>query len=156
MNELKQKSWFSRYWGWLLGGGCLLIIIVVVLVGVGAFYKLSHTIKESQPYSHAYTTALENKKVIMLLGEPIKTNGMGKTNYKYINGTTNASLTIPIKGPNDEGQIIVEAEKINNEWSYNSLYVKIDGENEVIYLDKNQQLLDNGENEEYDSEKDTN
>jgi hypothetical protein len=135
MEEETQKSWFSRNWGWVLGGGCLSLIIVVIIVIAGVFYKVSDAIQESEPYSHAFSQASTNKSVIAFLGEPIETNGMGTTNYNYINGTKTVSLSIPIKGPKDEGNIVVEAEKLNNEWAYYELYVKIDGETEIINLD---------------------
>ena len=134
MEEVRQKSWFSKYWGWVIGGGCLTLIIVVVIAVVGVIYKASNAITESEPYTYAFSKVVENETVIDFLGEPIETNGMGSTDYSYTNGSTTANLTIPIKGPNDEGKIVVQAEKINNEWSYNVLYVKIDGEREVINL----------------------
>ena len=145
MEEAGQKSWFSRNWGWLLGGGCLSIIVVVVLVIVGAFYKISDSISGSEPYTYAFSQAIENEEVIGFLGEPIESDGMGSTSYRTTNGKSTVSLTIPIKGAIDEGEIIVEAEKINNEWAYNTLYVKIDGESELIYLEGS----DSREHEDY-------
>lgn len=128
MEEYKQKSWFARNWGWVLGGGCLSIILVVVLAVGGLIYKVNDAVKESEVYAYAFTKTIENDEVISYLGEPIETNGLGSTSYNYSNGTTTAELTIPIKGPKDEGNIVVNAEKINDEWAYNLLYVKIDGE----------------------------
>jgi len=120
--------------GWLLGGGCLTIIVIIVIAIAGIAYKVSDAITGSEPYTYAYTKAVENEKVIALLGEPIETNGMGSTSYNNTNGLSSAELTIPIKGPNDEGNIVVKAEKINDEWAYNQLYVKIDGETGSINL----------------------
>jgi len=134
MEEVRQKSWFAKNWGWVLGGGCLSIIIIGVLVIGGIIYKVSDAVTESEPYTHAYAKTIENESVIEFLGTPIETNGMGNTSYKYANGSTTADLTIPIKGPKDEGNIIVSAEKINDEWAYKILQVKIDGEIEVINL----------------------
>lgn len=134
MEEQRQKSWFARNWGWVLGGGCLSLIVVVVLVIGGIIYKVSDAVKESELYTHAYAKTIENEKVIEFLGTPIETNGMGSTSYQYSNGSTTAELTIPIKGSKDEGSIIVNAEKVNDEWTYNLLYVKIDGETETINL----------------------
>lgn len=134
MEEYKQKSWFARNWGWVVGGGCLTMIVILVVVVGGLIYKVSDTIKESEPYKHAYAEAIKNESVIGFLGAPIETNGLGNTSYQYSNGTTTAALTIPIKGPKDEGTIVVNAEKINDEWAYYELYVKIDGEIEHINL----------------------
>ncbi|WP_299112496.1 cytochrome c oxidase assembly factor Coa1 family protein [uncultured Winogradskyella sp.] len=145
MEDYRKKSWFGRNWGWLLGGGCLMFIVVAVVVIGGLIYKVSDTIKESEPYTYAYDKAVKNEQVIEFLGTPIETNGMGNTSYKYSNGSTTVELTIPIKGPKDEGSIIVDAEKINDEWAYHLLYVKIDGETEAIdLLDTNIEVpLDN-------------
>lgn len=137
MEEVIQKSWFKKNWGWLLGGGCLSLIAIVVIAIAGIVYKVSDSISGSEPYTYALSKATENQKVIDFLGEPIESNGMGNTSYSYKNGSSTANLTIPIKGPIDEGEIVVEAEKINNEWAYNTLYVKIDGESEIINLEEN-------------------
>jgi len=134
MEEYKQKSWFARNWGWILGGGCLSLIVIVALGIGGLVYKVTDSIQESEVYTHAFAKTVENESVIEFLGSPIETNGMGSTSYNYKNGRTKAELTIPIKGPKDEGSIIVDAEKINDEWAYNELYVKIDGETETINL----------------------
>jgi hypothetical protein len=144
MEEHRQKSWFARNWGWVLGGGCLSIILVIVLAVGGLIYKVSDAVSESEPYTYALAKTMKNEKVINFLGEPIETNGMGNTSFNYKNGTSTAELTIPIKGPKDEGNIIVNAEKINDEWAYNLLYVKIDGETEPI------DLLDSNDNESLD------
>ncbi|WP_290701808.1 cytochrome c oxidase assembly factor Coa1 family protein [Lacinutrix sp.] len=106
----------------------------MVLVVVGAFYKISDSIEETEPYSHAFSLAIENDNFIAFLGEPIETNGMGSTNYSYKNESITSKLRIPIKGPKEEGSIVVDAEKINDEWVYNLLYVEIDGETETINL----------------------
>ncbi|BAO75784.1 cytochrome c oxidase assembly factor Coa1 family protein [Winogradskyella sp. PG-2] len=134
MEEYKKKSWFARNWGWVLGGGCLSLIIIVVLAVGGVIYKVADSVQGSEPYTHALAKTIENEKVISFLGEPIETNGMGNTSFSYKNGSSTAQLTIPIKGPKDEGNIVVDAEKINDEWAYNLLYVKIDGETERINL----------------------
>lgn len=136
MEEVQQKSWFSRNWGWLLGGGCISIIIVVVLLFIGVFYKITDSIKGSEPYSHAFSKAIENEKVIYLLGEPIETNGIGTSNFKYNNGRGEAQLLIPIKGPKGEGSIMVEADKPGDDWIYSELSVVIEGEQGKINLDE--------------------
>ncbi|RNC88372.1 MAG: hypothetical protein ED556_04075 [Winogradskyella sp.] len=134
MEEREGKSWFSRNWGWVLGGGCLTLIVIVGLIIGGAIFKVVDTVKESETYNYAVGEASKNKEVIGFLGEPIETDGIGNTSYNYINGKTSVDLTIPIKGPKDEGDIFISAEKTNGEWDYKSLYVKIDGETEVINL----------------------
>ncbi len=137
MEDVKQKSWFSRNWGWVLGGGCLTLIVIVIIGIGGVIYKVADSIKESEPYTHAYAEAVANERVVEYLGTPIETDGMGNTNYKYSNGNTSASLTIPISGPKGKGEIIVIGNKFENEWQYDELYVLInDSEVKINLLDK--------------------
>ncbi len=134
MEDYKRKSWFSRNWGWVLGGGCLTLIVIFGLIVGGIIFKVADAVKESETYTYAYTKTLKNERVIEFLGEPIETDGIGNTSYNYINGSTTVDLTIPIKGSKNEGNIFVSAEKINDEWIYKSLFVRIDGETEMIDL----------------------
>ncbi len=134
MEQQNQKSWFSKNWGWVLGGGCLTFIVIIVLAIGGFVYKVFDSVKESEPYMHALVKSKENEQVVGFLGEPIETNGLGSSTYNYKNGLSIAELIIPIKGPRDEGSIVVTAEKVSDEWSYIELYVKIDGETEHINL----------------------
>jgi len=134
MEEVRQKSWFSRNWGWVIGGGCLTMIVIGVLVIGGIIYKVADAVVESEPYTHAYALATKNEKVIEFLGEPIDKNGMGNTKFNYNNGISKAELSIPIKGPKDKAVIFVKGEEIDDEWTYSTLYVKIDGQTEIIEL----------------------
>lgn len=134
MEEVRQKSWFSRNWGWVIGGGCLTMIVIGVLVIGGIIYKVADAVVESEPYTHAYALATKNEKVIEFLGEPIDKNGMGNTKFNYNNGISKAELSIPIKGPKDKAVIFVKGEEIDDEWTYRTLYVKIDGQTETIDL----------------------
>lgn len=125
MEDVQEKSWFAKNWGWVLGGGCLTIIIIAAIAIGGLIYKVSNSIKESEPYSNAFSLAEENTSVIKYLGEPLETDGIGNTSYKYSNGDTSASLTIPISGPKGKGKIFVNGNKIDDEWQYDELYVLI-------------------------------
>ena len=134
MEEQRQKSWFARNWGWVLGGGCLTMIIIVVFVIGGAIFKVADVIKESETYTYAYDRTINNERVIELLGEPIDTDGIGNTSYNYVNGKTSVVLSIPIKGPKGNAEIFVNADEIDDEWVYNSLYVQIKDTKENIDL----------------------
>jgi hypothetical protein len=48
----------------------------------------------------------------------------------------NASLNIPISGPKGSGTIFASARRENGEWIFYTLAVQIDGQDELIVLDK--------------------
>lgn len=144
MSEVQRKSWFARNWGWVLGGGCLTIIIIGILVVVGVVATVSNSITGSEPYTYAYEKAIDNNFVKQYIGEPIETNGIGSTDYNFSNGVSTTNLNIPIKGPKAEGVIVVDAEKIDDEWVYKQLYFLGDTETEIInLLDAVESDLDN-------------
>ena len=135
MEEVKQKSWMSRNWGWLLGGGCLLAIIIVALVIGGAIWGISKSIGESEPYTHAYEIAIQNEDVKTALGEPIETSFVGSnTKYNYSNGETKIEMTIPLKGSKNDGFIHVLGTKVDGIWDYSKLYVDVTNDDEDINL----------------------
>jgi len=135
MEEIRQKSWFTRNWGWVLGGGCLVsIILVVVLIG-GAIFGIAKAVGESEPYTYAYDLAIQNEAVKTALGEPIENGVLGSnTHYNYSNGETNVEMTIPISGPENSALIYVVGTKINDEWTYSKLSVDINNEDKSINL----------------------
>lgn len=138
MEEQRQKSWFSRNWGWVLGGGCLSLILIVGLIIGGVIYKVSDSIAGSEPYVYALDRANDNQKVTELLGEPIESNGIGSSKFNFNNGTKFTRLSIPIKGSLNEGTLVVEGVKVNDNWVYNTLYVNVNGET----INLKQTLLD--------------
>lgn len=132
---LQQKSWFSRNWIWVVPvSGCLMIILLLVF-GIGAaIFGVTKIISNSTPYEYAVEQAKEHPKVVEILGEPIDTNGIMQGNISIKNSNGEADIRIPIKGPNGEANIIVKAEKYDDHWNYEELYVLISETNEKINL----------------------
>ncbi len=137
MEEYRQKSWFSRNWGWVLGGGCLTLIIIVIAFFGSIFFGVTKMFTSSTPYKYAMEQTVTNEKVISLLGEPIEKDGMMQGNISLNGDDGEADFIIPIKGPNGEARIVVLARKDYGEWTYEKLYVQIkDTKEQVNLLDK--------------------
>jgi len=133
MEEQRQKSWFARNWGWVLGGGCLTLIVLFFL-GIGTiFFGVTKMFSSSEPYQHAMESTINNKDVIAILGEPVETDGMMNGSIN-LSGDGDADFKIPIKGPKGSGRIVVKAIKDYGEWGYSKLYVQFQGDYEVINL----------------------
>ncbi|GAA3600339.1 cytochrome c oxidase assembly factor Coa1 family protein [Flavivirga amylovorans] len=138
MEDIKRKSWFGRNWPWVLPvGGCLTIIILFALGAGAIFFGVSKIFKSSAPYTYAVERAFENEDVIDFLGEPLETDGIISGNISLKNDEGEADFEIPIAGKNGDGSIIVVANKINDEWVYEKLYVLIkETKEEINLLDK--------------------
>ena len=137
MEEHRPKSWLSRNWGWVLGGGCLTLIIIVIAFVGSIFFGVSKMFTSSTPYKYAMEQSMTNDEVVNLLGEPIESDGIMQGNISLKNDDGEADFTIPIKGPKGDARIVVVATKSNGDWTYEQLYVQIkDTKEEINLLDK--------------------
>ncbi len=132
---VQQKSWFSRNWIWVVPvGGCFMIILLLVF-GIGAaIFGVTKFIKGSEPYEYALAQAQEHPRVLEILGEPIEPDGIMQGTISFKNSRGEADIRIPVKGPNGNAWIVVKAEKYDDEWDYDELYVEIKETGEQINL----------------------
>jgi len=136
MEEQPQKSWFKRNWLWFVPTmGCLTLIILFVL-GIGTLiFGVTNMMSESTPTKYAIQQASKNSIVLERLGDSIEQKGMISGSINFSNGGDgDADLTIPIRGTNGRAIIRVVAEKYDDEWTYEKLYVSIKETNEKINL----------------------
>ncbi|OUR98202.1 hypothetical protein A9Q86_14200 [Flavobacteriales bacterium 33_180_T64] len=139
MEDVRKKNWFGRNWLWALPvGGCFTVILLFVF-GLGAvFFGVSKIIETSTPYEYALHAAQSNSAVQNSLGKDIDTDGVFEGNLTFNNDSGEANFRIPIKGEKGKGTIVVIAERENDEWVYEKLYVLIKKTQEEINLkDKN-------------------
>jgi len=131
----EQKNWFGRNWVWAVPGcGCVGIILFVVFGAGAAFLGLKNFVSNSTPYEYAVEQAINNPEVILLLGDPVETDGMMSGNVSIQNESGNANFTVPLKGSEGTGTLIVVAERFDGEWVYEDLYVIIKDTQERINL----------------------
>ncbi|MEM7084851.1 MAG: cytochrome c oxidase assembly factor Coa1 family protein [Bacteroidota bacterium] len=144
MEEIEQrKGWFGRNWKWAVPtGGCLLIIILLVVFAGSLFFGITSMMTDSQAYQDSMEAAKNNDALIELLGEPIETNGVSGGSLNINNGIKSAELSIPIKGPEGEATIFVVGRGMNDNWSYETMEVHIEGSREIIDLLETAPLLD--------------
>lgn len=113
-----RQNWFQRNWKWFVPTGCLSLIVIVVLFGIALFKGVTSMMKNSDVYVHAMEVVHKNKAVNEKIGMPIEENGMSSGSISTSNSSGSAFMEIPVKGPKGEGMIHVEAERINNVWTY--------------------------------------
>ncbi|MBQ4819812.1 cytochrome c oxidase assembly factor Coa1 family protein [Aquimarina sp. MMG016] len=146
-HQIKQKSWFSRNWPWVVPvGGCLTLIILFFVFLGSVIFGVTSLISGSDPYQDALAKAQQDDYVIEILGEPIETNGIMQGKISMKNSTGNANISIPIKGPDGEAKVYVVGTKQNDEWTYSEMYVIIKETDEQIDLlgyEQNENTIEN-------------
>ena len=116
------------------GAGCLVLIAFVVMILVIVFGFM----KSSDVYKTALDRAQHSTGVIEVLGEPIESGWFVSGSINTSGSTGNASLEIPITGPNGAGTIHVQAQKSQGKWQFSSLVVEIKDKGLTINLNAGQ------------------
>ena len=140
---MSQKSWFGRNWLWFIPTvGCLGFILLIIF-GIGAaIFGVSNMINNATPVEYAIEKASTNEKVIEWLGESIEKDGIPSGNISFKNDNGEVDFSIPLKGNKGEGTLIIRGIKVNGEWVYEDLYVRIKETQEEINLLEQEKVLE--------------
>ena len=135
MEQVQQKSWFKRNWLWFVPTMGCLTLIVLFFLGIGSLIVgVTTMISDSEPAQYALEKASANPIVLEALGEPIIKDGMASGSINFRNDEGSADLKIPISGPKGTAMIRVVAEKYDDAWNYEKLYVMVKDRDERIDL----------------------
>ena len=134
-HQEQHRSWFSRNKLWAIPtGGCLVIIVLIVIFVVSLVGGVTTLFSKSEPYNYALEQAKQSEWVTSKIGQPIEIDGMTTGNVNYSDGESTAELKIPVKGNKDEGVILVIANKMADQWTYETLTITIDDSKEEYNL----------------------
>ena len=127
---IEQKSWWKRNWKWLVPISGIIMISVVVFFTSGMdgiATDLAQAYVDTELYQNALEKAKSDQKVKELLGEiePIDKLAIleGQVQYSNNNKTVNSSIRIICEKGKARMDII--ADRINNEWNYKTINVRI-------------------------------
>lgn len=133
MAEQPRKSWLGRNWFWVVPVGCLGMLAVAVgfiaLILVAAFSLM----KSSDAYEQGVALAKASPAVQAALGTPIEEGLLVTGNVSVNNGSGEASLSVPLSGPNDSGTLYLEAQKSAGQWTFSTLILDT-GESRIDVL----------------------
>jgi hypothetical protein len=90
--------------------------------------------RSSYAYQLAVKRATESPAVAAKLGKPLHIGWLASGNVSFSGTEENASLSIPISGPNGKGEIIVTGKKRADHWSFETLEVDVTGDDEPVPL----------------------
>jgi hypothetical protein len=130
----RPRGWFDRNWKWIVT--LLLILAFFIVVGfVGAVvYGVEALIKGSAPYQFAVRRATESPAVVERVGTPIHIGWFVSGNVHFSGSEGSVNLSIPISGPKGRGHIGVVGKEHAKRWTFQTLEVDLNGEDEPIRL----------------------
>ena len=144
MNELiKEKNWGRRNWRWLVPITAFMIGIIALLSLTSGLTSFAQAYAEPSLYENALERARQNERVIEVLGnlQPVDKLTILEGNVVYTENNNAVDLTFRVTGSKGKGKMDISATKINGNWDYELIKIRVKNrEEEIIVLDKNQIL----------------
>lgn len=124
------RSWWSRNWKWAVPTGCLALILGCC--GVGALATglglLEGVVKPGLSVSGpAVQTAKGDPRVQALLGTPVEASLPTNVQRHSSNGASRTRLVVPLRGPQGQGLLHVDAREQDGATVYDTLEVVVEG-----------------------------
>jgi len=131
----QQRNWFERHWWKLLIGLALGGIAVVVLCCGGLVFVIFGSLRSNEVVTMTIDRLAEEPAVLTHTGEPISAGWfiLGQINWSGESG--NASLSIPVHGPDGTAEAQVEATREAGRWRIDHLSVKLEGVGRTVQLE---------------------
>jgi len=140
MNELiENKSWIKRNWKWFLLASLFCLIVVGTFFSSGLSNNVADITKaysDNSIYENAMFQVKSNERINELLGdiEPIDNMAILEGAIEYSNNNSTINTTIRIKGSKGNGKMDIEADKVNDEWKYKLVNIRIKEPKETIEI----------------------
>ncbi|MDP9004786.1 MAG: cytochrome c oxidase assembly factor 1 family protein [Verrucomicrobiota bacterium] len=125
-----RPSWWKRNWKI----GCLGILVAIPVMAFCIVAIVFGALKSSDAYKTALATAQADPRVVSALGSPIEAGWLisGST---HVTGTAgDASLTVPLSGPNGKGTLYFVALKFAGKWTFSKMIVRVEKTGDDIDL----------------------
>lgn len=119
-------AWLKRNWKWALPTWLVLFLSILGLV--------LYIIGNSEVSQLAFAQAQSNARVLQRLGEPVKRGWMIEGNIETSGASGHADLAIPVSGPRGKATLYVVTTKSAGQWRFETLQLKVEGDNEPIDL----------------------
>ncbi|WP_417443091.1 cytochrome c oxidase assembly factor Coa1 family protein [Joostella sp.] len=130
-NELlPQKSWWEKNKKWFFPTLVIITALFILYYQSGSNKHLTNYVQgynETALYENALEKAQANERVKTVLGtlDPINKLSLVEGEIQYTNNNNSVSYTIKINGENGKGLMDVSADKIEDQWNYTSIKVRI-------------------------------
>jgi len=130
-----KRTWFERHW-WKL-------LIVLILGGVGMLivccgglvFVVFGSLRSNEVVTMTVDRLANEPAVIAHTGEPISAGWFILGEIHWSNDAGDASLRIPIHGPDGTAEASVEATRTHGQWRIDSLTVQLEGPDQVLQLE---------------------
>ncbi len=130
----RPQTQFDQRRKWLVPVLIVGVVLLLALLFGGLLWGIESMMRTSYAYQVAVKRATESPAVAAKLGKPLQIGWLVSGSVNLSGPEGNASLSIPVSGPNGRGRIIVVGKKHANHWNFETLELNVAGQNEPIPL----------------------
>lgn len=125
-----QKFILTNHWKWLLPIFGIIIVAIILFFSTGmgsVVMDITKAYSDTDLYKNALVKVKSNPKAIELLGhiEPIDKLAIFEGSVSYAEDNNQVNSSVRIKGDKLNARMDISAIRVNNEWVYNLIQVRI-------------------------------
>jgi len=129
-----ERSWFERHWWKLLIALVLGGIGMSILCCGGIVFAIFGSLRSNDVVTMTIDRLADEPAVIAHTGEPISAGWFVLGSIHWNGDSGNASLSIPVHGPDGTAEASVQATREHGQWQIDHLSVELEGVGERIKL----------------------
>ena len=127
---IEQKNWWKQNWKWLVPAGGIIVFSCTIFFSSGmngVVTDFAQAYADKELYQVALEKAETDQRVTDLLGEiqPIDKMAILEGQVEYSNDNKTVNSSIRVNGANGKASMDISADRINNEWSYKKINIRI-------------------------------
>ncbi|WP_031425414.1 cytochrome c oxidase assembly factor Coa1 family protein [Flavimarina sp. Hel_I_48] len=129
-NLIEQKSWWGSNWKWLVPVSGIILFVIAMFFSSGMdgiTTDLVQAYADTELYENALEKVKSDKRVTELLGgiKPIDNLAILEGFLEYSNDNKTVNSSIRIVGDKGKASLDISADKLNGEWNYTKINVRI-------------------------------
>ncbi|HHC79666.1 MAG TPA: hypothetical protein ENK46_07280 [Flavobacteriia bacterium] len=134
---MSKKPWLHRNWKWLTPVLILFSGLAVIISLAGnEISGVVSVFSDSEIYENALKIAKGNEEVQQTLGDlqPIDLMAIVEGTIKYSNNNNTVDISVRVKGLKGKGKLDISANKVQNEWVYSRIKIRIKRPKQTIKI----------------------
>lgn len=110
------------------------IAAVIAVLFIVLFWAVFFGLRSSEPYQHAMLVAGSDPRAVAVLGSPVTRGWFMSGHVSNSSSRGDAELELAVTGSRNNGTLHVVGEKRAGRWTYETLELTVDGQQERINL----------------------
>ena len=131
-----NRSFWQRHWKWLTVSIIAIIMLFFISPIGNAVTDIARVYTDASVYENALDEVKKNDHTVAILGtiSPIGKFAIVEGAVMYSNNNDTVKITVRIKGSKNHGKLDIIANKLNGDWAYELIKIRLKDPKETIVV----------------------